>query len=111
MGGATRLSLLTGNPLTTPVSLSALSGSYMSPVLQAVQADVPRGVHTGTGRVDHHGNGGADVTARSGHRVRLMKPDAHWDIILASCKDITLPARVNRVRMKPAPGLNQTRPD
>lgn len=94
------------------------AGSYMIPVLQAVQADVPRGVHTGTGRVDHHGNGGADVTARSGHRVRLMKPDAHWDIILTSCKHITLPAenetntRTSLDRTEPDQArLNQARPD
>lgn len=54
------------------------------PVAERVQTDVASGVHAGTGRVDHHGDRWTDVTARPGRRVGLMKPDAHWDIILAS---------------------------
>ena len=66
-----------------------LSGSYVRPVAERVQTDVASGVHAGTGRVDHHGDRWTDVTARPGRRVGLMKPDAHWDIILASCKHMT----------------------
>lgn len=66
-------------------SLSMFSRPYLGPVFQCVQTDVPRGIHVGAGRVDHHGNGGTDITARSGHRVRLVKPDAYWDIVLTSC--------------------------
>lgn len=64
-----------------------LSGSHLGPVFQSVQTDVTRGIHTGTGWVDHHGDRGTDVTARSGYRVGLMKPDAHWDIILISYRN------------------------
>lgn len=73
----------------------------MGPVFQSVQTDVAGGVHIGTGWVDHHGDGRTDVTARTGHWVGLMKPDAHWDIILTSC----------RQHMTAQSQQNQTDPD
>lgn len=65
-------------------------GSYMSPVSQAVQVNDPSSIHTCTRWIDYHGDRWADITAGAGHWVRLMKPDAHWDIILASCQKIKL---------------------
>lgn len=56
--------------------------------------NVAGGVHA-RGRVDHHGDEGTDETARSGQRVGLMKPDAHWDIILTSCRQKGAPPLVN----------------
>lgn len=70
----------------------------MSPIFQSVQTDVAGGVYTGTGWVDHHGDRGTDETARSGHRVGLMKPDTHWDIILTSfVENRKCPRQVNEL--------------
>ena len=69
-----------------------LTGTYKCPVLEFGQTDVAGGVHTATGRVNQHGDGWTDITARTGCWMGLMKPDAYWDIILTSC-------RVNKTRL------------
>lgn len=63
-------------------------GSYTGPGSEAVQMNEPRSIHAGTGWVDLHGDGRADVAEGAGHGVCLMKPDAHWDIIGTSCQNI-----------------------
>jgi len=69
----------------SPACLSMLNASYLSPVSDSVQIDVSKGVHARTRWVYHHGDRWTNVTARTGRRVGLMKPNAHWDIILTSC--------------------------
>lgn len=46
--------------------------------------DSTGGIHVGTGRVDHHGDGGTDEAARTGQWVGLVEPDADWDVVLVS---------------------------
>ena len=84
---------------TNQVWLGMLNGTYMGPVFQPVQTDVAGGVHTWTGWVDHHGDRWTDITARTGHRMGLMKPDTHWNIILTTCTHMIAPSQQNQTRL------------